>query len=284
MKNVNLFIIATAVTTVFLVYFCSFSMNAQDLVVTTKRDTLNCKLGKLKNDFYPVEFVIEDSIYSGLIHKDSVYFLKKDVFLGLQDNRLRPWYPLVEIGVDAGVAHQFGKFRMDDDLTGKSAFGAKTGWFFGTELTYYISKRVGYGIKYNYRSLLDGDICYQYFGAMMVFRFLERKKTNHFFFNYSAGLGWMVQKNAPVQLYLLRPRIEMHARSLSGDIAVGYDFRLAKIVSARIKVSCNIGYPSFTKIMGLEKMLKPSDHPIVLGDYCKNMNTINVTAGFSFHK
>ena len=267
-----------------LLYFCLFSANAQDLVITTKRDTLNCTLGKLKNDFYPIKFVIEDSVFSGLIHKDSVFFFKKDVFRELNNNRLRPWYPLVEIGFDAGFAHHFGKFRIDDDLTNKGSFGARTGWFLGTDLTYYISKRIGYGIKYNYRSLLDGDICYQYVGPMMVFRFLERKKSGHFFFNYSAGLGWMVQKNAPVQLYLLRPRIEMRARSLSGNITAGYSFRLSKHVSARVQASCTMGYPSFVKIMGLENIVQPWDHPLETGGYCHNMNTFHLTAGFSFHK
>jgi len=267
--------------------FFSFPMMAQDLLVTTKRDTLNCKMGKLKNDHYPITFVIDDEEISGLIHKDSVLFFKKDVFRGLEDNRLRPWYPLVEIGFDAGGAYQFGKFRIDDDLTDKSDLAARTGFFWGTDLTFYISKRIGYGIKYDYRSLLGGDIRYQYLGPMVSVRFLERKQSNHLFFSLSCGAAWMSQKNAPMQLNHWRPRIEMYTNSFSGTIAVGYSFRLAKHVSVRVKTSCNIAYPNYLKIRDVEKYELPSDLPYVpldIDGYCHNMNTINLTAGFSFHK
>jgi len=264
--------------------FCPFSMMAQDLLVTTNRDTLNCTMGKLKNDYYPIAFVIEDETIKGFIHKDSILFFKKDVFRDLETNMLRPWYPLVEMTFDAGGAYQFGKFRMDDDLTDKSKFGARTGLYLGTDLTYYFSNRIGYGLKYNYRSLLGGDIQYQHIGILMAFRFLERKQSHHWFFNFSGGVGWMIQKNAPIQLCLLRPRIEMHARSFSGDVAVGYRFRLSRHVSAHVKASCNIAYPGFVKIMDISKYAKPSDQMLLTDGYCHNMNTVNVTAGFTFHK
>ena len=267
-----------------ILLFCPFSVKAQDLLVTINRDSLNCKMEKPKNDFYPITFVLDDEEISGLIHKDSVLFFKKDVFRGMDDNRLRPWYSLVELGFDVGAAYQYGKFRIDDDLTDKSNFGAKTGLYLGTDLTYYISKQIGYGLKYNYRSFLSGNVCYQYVGPMMAFRFPERNKSNHFFFNFSGGLGWMVQSNAPVQHILLRPRIKMHAKAFTGDIAVGYGFKLSKRVSVHTKVSCNIGYPDFVYIEGLENLTKPSEMPLELGYYCHNMNTVQFTAGFSFHK
>jgi len=245
---------------------------------------LNCTMGKLKNDHYPITFVIENEKISGLIHKDSVFFFKKKVFRGLQDNRLRPWYPFVEVGFDAGGAYQFGKFRIDDDLTDKSNLAARTGLYLGTDLTFYISKRIGYGFKYDYRSLLGGDLYYQYLGPMATVRFLERKQDKHLFFSISCGAGWMVQKNAPIQLVQLRPRIEMNASSLSGDITVGYSFKLAKYVSVRLKASCNIGYPSSVTIQDAYLIPKPDNVPFAIGDYCHNMNTINLTAGFSFHK
>ena len=268
-------------------------VNAQDLLVTINRDTLNCKMGKLKNDHYLISFLVEDEKakseilryeeINGLIHKDSVLFFKKNVFRGMHDNRLRPWYPLVEICFNAGGAYQFGKFHIEDDLTEKSDFGARTGLFLGTDLTYYVSKRVGYGLVYNYRSLLNGDIQYQYVGPMMVFRFLEKNKSNHLFFSISGGLGWMVQKNAPIQYFEIRPLITMKAKSLSGDLAVGYSFRLSNYVSLRLKASCNIGYPVFVRIEDLQSYVT-SPIPLDIGDYCHNMNTINFTAGFSFHK
>ena len=264
--------------------FYSLSVNAQDLLVTTNRDTLNCKMGEMQNDFYPITFVTDKEEISGLIHKDSVLFFKKNVFRAIDNNRLRPWYPLVEIGFEAGGAYQFGKFRMEDDLTDKSETAAKTGFYLGTDLTHYVTKRIGYGLTYHYRSLLEGDIKYHYIGPIVTLRFLEKDKTSHLFLSISGGYGWMRQKNAPVQLYDLRPRIEMQANSLSGNVTIGYSFKLAKYVSLRMKASYHIAYPSFVRIENISYYASSTQTPLDIGDYCHNMNTINFTAGFSFHK
>ena len=103
----------------------------------------------------------------GLIHKDSVLLVRKKLFRSLYSNRLRPWYPLLEIGIDAGVAHQLGAFRQDPDLTSGSGFQARTGYYIGADITYFVSKRIGYGVKYNYRSLLGGDLSYNYLGPLV---------------------------------------------------------------------------------------------------------------------
>jgi len=275
----------TIFLTILIIFFSLFSVKAQDFLVTTDRDSLNCELGKLKNDHYPITYIMGDQIISGLIHKDSILFYKKDFFRGMDNNRLRPWYPLVELGFDAGVAYQFGKFRIEDEyLTNKNHFGAQMGYYLGADLTYYASKQTGFGLKYNFRSLLDGDIHYNYLGPMIAFRLLERKQSNYLFFILSGGVGWMNQKNAPIQYLLYRPRIDMYSRSISGDVAVGYNFKLAKYISLRLKVSCIIGYPNFIKIEDYPGYIDIDTTVIDLGDYCRTMNTFNLTAGFSFHK
>jgi hypothetical protein len=93
----------------------------------------------------------------------------------------------------------------------------------------------------------------------------------------------MVQKNAPIQRYYERPRIEMHAKSLAGDVAVAYHIKCSKHVNLRLKASCQIGYPGFVKIVNITQFVKASDEPLDIGNYCNNMNTIQVTAGFIFH-
>lgn len=279
-----------------LAFVGAFSIHAQDLLVTVNFDTLNCKIGQLIDDQYQIKFILDNTEMTGLIHKDSIFYSEKNVFRSMDSKKLKTWYPVVDVGIDGGVMHQIGAFRIDDDLTDKSAFGAKTGFYAGADLTLYVSKGIGYGLKYHYRSFLDGDVTYQYVGGGMVFRFWEKSKfnqyrfrndnkSNHFFFGFSAGLGWMNQINAPIQRDISRQRIEMYARGLSGDISFGYDLRLSKLVSARIKASCFIGYPSYFKNMSLEYLgVKPNEPPLDISGYCDNMNTINISAGFTFHK
>ncbi|MDR2040524.1 MAG: hypothetical protein LBQ60_21620, partial [Bacteroidales bacterium] len=232
---------------IFLFFFFMFSisLDAQDFLVTKSLDSLNCKIGKLENDQYYLTFYQNDKKTEGYIHKDSILFFKKNVFRSLHNNRLLPWYPLVDFSVDAGIAHQYGKFQIEDDLTDKSNFAARTGLYASAELTYYVTKLVGYGIKYNYRRLLDGDLSYHYVGPMIAFRFWNKNRKNYFFFNASAGFGSMIQKNAPIQLELIRPRIEMHANIFAGDLSAGYNLRLSPMVSMRLKLSGTFGKSNF---------------------------------------
>ena len=103
-------------------------MFSQDLLVTQKRDSINCDVGLLdEKGFYPFIFMMDGKRMEGLIHKDSVLLVRKKLFRSLYSNRLRPWYPLFEIGIDAGVVHQAGAFRKDFDLTSKNSFQARTG-------------------------------------------------------------------------------------------------------------------------------------------------------------
>ena len=259
-------------------------MKAQDLLVTTKLDTLNCKMGELKDDHYPITFYLDDEMLEGSIHKDSIFYFKKDVFWALDNNKLRKWYSLVELAFDVGGIHQFSKFRIEDDLSDKSDFATRTGFYAGTDLTVYVSRHIGYGVKYNYRSLLEHDVKYQYVGLLMAVRLIKKDKPGHLFFNASAGHGWMIQKDAPIQIMEARPRIEMSAKSLSGDITAGYRYKLSKRVSAHVKLSYNIGYPGFIRVSHIAKYALASDIPLAVEGYCDNMNTLNLTAGFSFHR
>ncbi len=273
---------------------CVFPALSQHLIVTTEFDSLNCKIEKLKDNQYLITFMLDGEVTSGYIHQDQILHMEKNVFKNYKNNTLRSWYPIMDVGLDGGIIHQPGVFRIDDDLTDKSDFRARTGIILGTDITFFISHRIGYGLKYNFRSLLGGDINYHYVGPMMVFRFWENNKmntfryrninkTNHFFFSFSGGFGWMVQKNAPVQLDLIRPRIEMFATAISGEVTAGYHFRFTNKVSARIKTSYNVGYPNFVKIRDIQKYVRPSDQALDIGDYCHNMNTLNLSVGLTFH-
>jgi len=88
------------------------SLKAQDLLVTIQQDTLNCKIVKLTDDFYPVEFKWDDTLMSGTIHQDSVLYYRKNIFRSLDDDRLRPWYSTVSLDINVGGGRQFGQLRV----------------------------------------------------------------------------------------------------------------------------------------------------------------------------
>ncbi len=67
-KHTTNFLLLLLVFTGMILSYIS-SVKAQDFLVTIQQDTLNCKIGKLTGDFYPVEFKWDDEPMSGLIHK-----------------------------------------------------------------------------------------------------------------------------------------------------------------------------------------------------------------------
>lgn len=267
----------------FFLFAGLFSAKAQDFLVTKSLDSLNCKLGQLENGQYPIMFYLDNEKIYGHIPEDSILFFKRNMFRSIRSNRLMPWYPLKEFSIDAGVGHQFGKFRLEDEMAVKSEFAAKTGFYANTDIVFYMTKTFGYGLKYNFRSLLGGDILYQYVGPMAAFRFWNQDRKNYWFFHASGGLGWMRQKNAPIQRFEIRPILEMRAQAFSGDLSAGYNFRLSPNISLRTKLSAIIGFPSFVKIADYNKLMDANDLPLELGDYCKNMNTVNLSVGITFH-
>jgi hypothetical protein len=262
---------------------CGFSAKAQDFIVTHGRDSLNCKLGKLEGDQYLVTYYRNNEKVDGEIHKDSIFVIHKKMFRSLSNNRIRPWYSVVDFSIDAGATHQTGPFRMDDDLTDKSEFAAKTGIYANAGFVYYWNKTFGFGLKYDHRRLLEGNLNYNYVAPMISVRLWEKSRKSHAFFNASAGYGFMRQKNAPIQYYEQRPRVGMRSEEMAFDIAAGYSVKLSWAVSMFAKVSYYIGKSRHINIDDLRTTVNANTIAPEIDGYLDNMNTVNLSLGFTFH-
>jgi hypothetical protein len=275
----------------FLLLATSIPSFAQDLLVTNARDTLNCKLGNLNSfGFYPISFLYYDTLMTGEIHKDSVLFFKKNVFRSLYNNTLRRWYSFMDFDVDFGLSHLTGEFRHEHDLYGedvpdKSDFIARTGWYAGAELNFMHSKRLGYGIKYNFRSYVEGKLTHQYVGPAFIVRFYEHNKRNNVCLNFSGGYAWATQKDAPIQNINIRTRLPaLYAKCFAANIALTYNFRIADNTSLHLKASYALGYPDFIYIQDVQKYTNANSEPLPIDGYCSNINAFNLTFGLTFHR
>ncbi|MDR2472325.1 MAG: hypothetical protein LBD53_02010 [Tannerella sp.] len=280
-------------------------LSAQDFLVTKSRDTLNCTLGKLNNGVYPITFMFNDTLMSGTISQDSVMFVRKNFFRSLHDNRLRPWYPYIDVDIDIGTAHHIGVFQYDDEYSvGKSKTKARTGVYAGAELTYWISKRVGYGLKYNIRHYdfgkcedalnpnkpvtRHGTLTEQFVGPMILFRFFESNRKNNVYFSFAPGFTWLALKDVPITIAdygtSTRRFSELHANTVGGSVALGYNYRLSRHVSAHLKMSYMIGYPRFVRIFSIENYTIDKTNLPNLAKYGNNINSLNLALGITFHK
>lgn len=286
-KHTNNFLLPILVFTG-MILSCVSSVKAQDLLVTIQRDTLNCKMGKLAGDFYPIEFQWDDKLMTSTIHRDSVLFYRKNMFRSISDNRLRPWYPIVSLGIHVGGGRQFGQLRvgLTEDFNPKEADSSDRGLFYaGTDLVVYLSALTGYGLKYHYRSMLGGDIRQNYIGPMISFRFWDNKRKNHWVMHGSVGYGRMVRHNAMIKIGTKDPEpITLTANSLAGDIGVGYNLKLSRNISSQFKLSLTIAYPDHVRIFDYSRINPGGATPAPdISGYCQNMNSVNLSVGFEFH-
>lgn len=217
------------------------SLKAQDLLVTIQQDTLNCKIVKLTDDFYPVEFKWDDTLMSGTIHQDSVLYYRKNIFRSLDDDRLRPWYSTVSLDINVGGGRQFGQLRVgltEDFKPKKGSPSDRNVFYAGADLAVYLNALTGYGLKYHYRSMLGGNIQQNYIGPMISFRFWDDKRKNYWIMNCSIGYGRMAHNNAMIKIGTKEPEpVNLTANSLAGDIAVGYNLKLSRNFSSNFKLS-----------------------------------------------
>lgn len=264
------------------------SVKAQDLLVTIRRDSLNCKIGKLADDFYPIEFKWDDEPMSGLIHKDSVLYYKKNMFRSIDDARLRPWYPTVSLDIHVGGGRQFGPLRVgltEDFKPQKGSSSDRNLFYAGADLTVYSTANTGYGLKYHFRSMMGGDIQQNYIGPMISFRFWDDERKNHWMMHFSVGYGRMVHNNAMIKIGTKEPEpIHLTANSLAGDIAMGYNLKLSPHFSTQFKLSLTIAYPDYVKIDDYARINPGGANPAPdISGYCQNMNSLNLSVGFGFY-
>ena len=264
------------------------SVKAQDFLITINRDTLNCKMGKITNDFYPIEFKLDDELMTGMIHKDSILYYKKNMFRSLNDNRLRLWYPTVSFGINIGGSRQFGELRVgltDGFEAKKGSSSGRNAFYAGVDLVAYLTALTGYGLKYHYRNMLGGDIQQHYVGPMIAFRFWDKEKKNHWFTHFSVGYGRMTHNNAMVKIGTKDPEpINLTANTVAGDIAAGYNLKISKHFSTQFKLSLTMAYPDYVRISDYTKVNPGGASPAPdISGYCQNMNSVNFSVGVGFH-
>lgn len=225
---------------------------------------------------------------TGIIHKDSVLYFRKNTFRGMDDYRLRPWYPIVSLGINVGEGRQFGQLRvgLTEDFNPKEGRSSDRNIFYaGVDLTVYLTKLTGYGLKYHYRSMLDGDIRQHYIGPMIAFRFWDDERKNHWFVHCSVGYGRMAHNNAMVKIGTKDPEpVSLTANTVAGDIAVGYSLKLSRNVSSQFKLSLTMAYPNYVRIFDYTRVNPGGANPAPdISGYCQNMNSVNSSAGIEVH-
>jgi hypothetical protein len=128
---------------------------AQDLIVTDKGDTLNCKITKIRSDFVHFTFKYENEIRNTLLPVGQIavyktdYFSKPEVPIDKVKNGGGN-YQKLRIGADGGWSYMTAKVSSSVPADFRDYIGElKSGYHFGGDASYFTSESVGFGLRYS---------------------------------------------------------------------------------------------------------------------------------------
>lgn len=232
------------------------SLYSQDLVVTKKGDSINCKITKVKKDHIYFTFKHKDEVRNTLlpltdvkIHQFDYYQISevsKEKVVGYEN------YQRFRIAINGGYSYQTARVAGNVPSDFKDYVKElKSGYHFGCDLIYYFSEPLGFGFKfYQFKSSnslddiyiedIDGnrthgrlgdDLTISFIGPTFSTRLFNHDKSNAFLLNLS--LGYMGYSNNKVII----DRYKMTGSTVGLSFDIGYDIGLSENLSLGFQVS-----------------------------------------------
>jgi hypothetical protein len=197
-----------------LILFVSYEFAwSQDLIVTERGDSINCKITRQKGNYIYFSYMIENNMRKSLLHNSQIKYFKKDFYVQsfVPSDKLRYMrnYQKLRIGIFAGGSYMLGIISdsIPEDFK-KYYKDLKTGHHIGGEAGYFISKNIGVGLKYsNFNSKnkieniiatntitgqsrigsLKDNITIRYFAPVFYLRLYSRNKQLIYSSDFSFG-------------------------------------------------------------------------------------------------
>jgi hypothetical protein len=241
-------------------YICLSPVFSQDLIVTDKNDSINCKITKVRKDNVYFTFRHKNEIRSTLLPVAETKHYQFNYFKNIEvppekviDNHI---YKHFRIALNGGYGYRTNKMSstIPSDFSEYSK-KLKNGYEFGGDLTYYFTEPLGIGIKYSsfkasnsmsniyiedsngnrrYGNMSD-NIGISFIGPVFSMRFLNKNKTNALLMN--VALGYMGYKNK----YTVVDPYELTSSTTGIAYDIGYDFTLSSNLILGVQLSAISG-------------------------------------------
>lgn len=200
----------------------------QDLIVTEKGDSLNCKITKVNLENIYFIFKKNNEIKDTLLNNSKIKYFKKDYFSisEVPKDKIPNNYSKISINIDGGWSYMTAKVsdKVPSELH-NYVEELKSGYHFGGDVDFFPFKYFGFGLKYSrfrtsnqlnnvsfvdsttgqiYKGKLRDDITVQYFGPSFCARIpIVNNKVN---FNSDFSFGYLSYKNNAIMYnnYMLK--------------------------------------------------------------------------------
>lgn len=268
---------------------------AQDLIITTEGDTLNCKITKQKKDFVYFIYKQKDKIHNTMLSSQKISQIERNYFTQSEvphtvytSNAERK--NSYRITIDGGWAHRLGKLpEASSSETNDYLKKLKNGGNIGLSAQYFWNKSFGVGLEYSlfktsYSSdnmhipnvgtgYIKDNIFIHFTGA--TFNICVPSKHNNNALFMAIGFGYLGYKDKGT---IKTESLNITGSTVGALYSLGYDFGLSSKMSLGIKLSLIAGtldkikYSSgpYSKTMELED------------DERESLSQLNISIGLRF--
>jgi hypothetical protein len=272
--------------------FLTVPLYAQDLIVTGKGDSLNCKITKIRTDNIHFTFKYKGEIRNTLLPVSEVASYQTDYYQTeevpsdkVSGNKI---YPRFRLAVTGGWSYRIGHLPENvSPLVNDYLQELKSGFHYEAGLSYYFNEYLGAGFKYNeYLSSNsdDGSMGYgnlsdririNYIGPVLSTRFFNQTKKNCLLMDF--GIGYLGYHDkalfASEKLTLTGSTAGLYWSigydiGISGNLALGFQLSLISGMMSEYKRSNGI----YTNVIKLEK------------DSRESLSHIDLSIGLRFSK
>ncbi|MDR1153926.1 MAG: hypothetical protein LBL04_04385 [Bacteroidales bacterium] len=278
----------------------SVPLHAQDLIVTGKGDSLNCKITKIGAENIYFTFKYKGEIRNTLLSVSDVasyqagYYRTADLPAGkIPKNRT---YPCFRFAVSGGWSYRTGRLskNIPSDLRNYSQ-RLKSGFSYEAGLSYYFSEYLGAGVKYSEFlssnsidnvtvTYLDGStghgsindrIRINFIGPVFSTRLFNSTKKNCLLLDF--GIGYLGYRNKMVST--------SGKYTLKGGTAgiywnIGYDIGISRNLALVFQLSLTSGALSEYKISNGTR----TEVVTLEKDSYENLSRIDLSVGLRFGK
>jgi len=225
-----------------------FVVSAQDLLVTTAGDSLNCKITQIKGDYVYFTFTHQNEVRNTLMPKTQVKYYQYNFYTtsDIQPHQIvgyRPEFPHWRLAANGGWSYRTAPLADGLNSAEREYMKKlKNGFNFSLDASYFFSEMFGAGVKYdlfktsNSSSTVEDNISINFVGPAFAMRFFNQSKTNCWFMNYSIGyMGYTDKGNNYGQSGIIK------GSTVGLVMDIGYDIALSKNWSAGIQLSLLYG-------------------------------------------
>ncbi|MGC3976815.1 MAG: hypothetical protein QM751_00370 [Paludibacteraceae bacterium] len=272
---------------------------AQDLIITTEGDTLNCKITKIKSGYIYFTFKHKDEIRNTLLPDNQVksYQLKYYQAAEVPEKTVKSKeiYPRFRGAINGGWSYRTAKVS-DNTPSGLEQYmnNLKSGFHYGLDGAYYFSELLGVGIKYNnfnsknkmddiqlrfsdgtyVNGELSDNISINFIGSFFSMRFLNSTKQNCFLINWGMGYLGYYDKAVLIDNY------SMSGSTFGVTLDIGYDIGLSKNLALGLQLSYTSGTLTQYKLTqgGFSQTVK------LKSENYENLSHINLSIGLRFNQ